>query len=109
MVTRKVVLRDTDDALGSRYLAASLHSDGSLVISGQDLGGGVSQFFGYSEYEWHWTVAAQDVGRLADALGSGNDLLAALRRRFANERASELRPFLEEHDIPFESWSRIGD
>ena len=41
-----VVLRDTSDASGTRFLEARLDADGTLRIEGQDLGPGVSAVFG---------------------------------------------------------------
>ncbi len=52
MTVNCVVLRDTRDEGGARYLEAAIKSNGDLVISGQDLGPGVKAFFGVSEYEW---------------------------------------------------------
>lgn len=60
MTVNSVVLRDTRDDGGTRYLEAFVKSNGDLIISGQDLGPGVEAFFGVSEYEWAWTVAACD-------------------------------------------------
>ncbi|MCB0058349.1 MAG: hypothetical protein KDE45_15035 [Caldilineaceae bacterium] len=106
-----VTLRDMHDEGGHRSLAASLAEDGTLTITGQDLGDGVEQFFGPGnrEYEWVWTIRAQHVPQLAAALGAGDDLLAALAARFSDERAAGLQPFLDEQAIPYDHWSRVGD
>ena len=104
-------LRNTRDGLGTRYLDARLLDDGSVSIQGQDLGAGVERAFGSgnSEYEWAWTVRPEHVAELLSALDSGDDVLAALARRFSGDAAAGLQPFLVEHGIPYESWSRIGD
>lgn len=106
-----VILRDIRDKLGTRYLAASISPEGTLAITGQDLGDGVEQIFGPGnrEYEWAWTIQAPDVARLAAALDAGDDLLAGLARQFSGDAAAGLKPFLDEKGIPYESWSRIGD
>lgn len=107
MTRHAVVLRNTHDRLGTRFLGAELTPDGSLRISGQDIGAGVEQFFGYDEYEWEWTIYPDGVGKLADALGT-DDILGGLRKRFADDAAAGLEAFLAEHGVQWESWSRIG-
>ena len=103
-----VTLRDTQDADGTRRLTAAL-TGGDLVIEGLDHGAGVERIFGYREYEWVWTVKADDVPRLRAALGDPPDLTEALHRQFSGEAAAELKPFLDSKGIPYEAWSRIGD
>ena len=106
-----VILRDTRDADGTRYLVARLEPNGDLVIEGQDLGNGVEQALGggVREYEWAWTLRAAAVCSLAEALGAESDVLAALRGRFSGENTGLLASFLKEHNIAYEFWSRIGD
>lgn len=103
-----VVLREIQDKDGKRRLSAGLEGDG-VVIRGWDYGDGVECFFGYREYEWVWTVRAQHVSALLSALGAEGDVISALERRFSGDRSGEIGPFLEEHAIPYESWSRVGD
>ena len=109
MIVNRVVLRDTRDEGGTRYLEASIGSNGDLIFSGQDLGPGVEGFFGASEYEWVWTVAASDCKQLLEALASTTDLLEAVSNKFSGERASDLQPFLKSAGIPYDAWSRVGD
>ena len=111
MKTYTLLLRDMHDEGGRRFLGASLAADGTLTITGQDLGDGVEQFFGPGnrEYEWVWTIRAQHLPTLAAALGADDDLLAALAARFSGERAAGLQPFLDDQAIPYEYWSRVGD
>jgi hypothetical protein len=106
---KRVVLRNVEDAQGTRHLQASLKREGDLVIEGQDLGAGVKSALGVYEYEWAWTIRAADVSLLLDALGATSDLLSALRERFSGDRGADLGDFLESHDIPYETWSRMGD
>ena len=109
MTSKRVVLRNTRDAQGTRYLEASINDKGDLVIEGQDLGAGVEEIFGVSEYEWAWTISAQDCNQLLVALGTKSDLLSALVERFAGERTSDLQSFLESEGIRFTAWGRMGD
>ena len=103
------VLRNERTESDTRYLAASFSPDGDLVVEGQDLGSGVEAAFGCREYEWTWTVANANLPRLAEALGASSDLLRAMERRFCGPAAAHLMTFLQENQIPFKSWSRIGD
>lgn len=105
---RHVVLRDIQDADGSRLLQASLVG-GDVVIEGRDYGDGVERFLGVREYEWAWKIPAVGVPALCAALGVTEDVLAALGRRFSGENAADLSSFLEEQGIPTEKWSRHGD
>ena len=109
MTTSHVVLRDAQDADGSRLLQASLTSRGDIVIEGRDYGAGVERIFGYSEYEWVWTIPAASVEALRCALPASDDVLSALKDRFGGENDAELGAFLESNEIPTERWSRLGD
>jgi len=109
MTSKSVVLRDIKDADGVRQLNASLTGEGDLVIEGWDFGDSVERILGVREYEWIWTVRAGDFPVLLHALGGSSDLLAALSQRFSDDKAAELKSFLTSHDIPHESWSRMGD
>ena len=111
MTNRSITLRHSHDVLGSQYLGASISADGTLTIEGQDIGDGVERIFGTGnrEYEWTWTIESKDIAELKSALESGDDVLVALAERFSNDAAAELQPFLDEHGIHYECWSRIGD
>lgn len=106
-----VTLRESTDGGGSRHLWARRTTAGDVVIEGQDVGGGVEEIFGEGirEYEWTWTIRAANVPALLGALGAGDDVLTALGRRFSGDRAADLYGFLEDHGVPFEAWSRVGD
>ncbi len=52
----EVVLVDERSGPDSRRIWASLDTDGSLTISGQDIGPKVERFFGTDEYEFSYTV-----------------------------------------------------
>lgn len=105
----KVVLREQRREGDYRYLGAEIKENGDLYMEGQDLGSGVEEAFGCREYEWCWTVKAQDIEKLKIAIGSEGEILDLLKKHFSNEKAAGLYKFMRDHDIPFESWSRIGD
>ena len=107
-MTNSISLRNTSDAGGSRYLDASIQPNGDLLIEGQDLGPAVEEFFGVGEYEWKWTVTAEDCERLRAALGT-TDLLAGLVEQFSGDKAAGLDDFLLANDIPYDVWTRLGD
>jgi hypothetical protein len=106
-----VTLRDSRDAGGSRHLSATLKNDGSLLIEGQDIGPSGERFFGpgLTEYEWAWLIRPSGVTVLKLALGGGDDVLVALRERFAGDAAVGLQAFLQENGVVYEPWSRVGD
>ena len=106
---RNVVLREERIAGDYRYLGAEINKDGDLVIEGQDLGPTVKALLGDIEYEWCWTIKAQDIHLIKQALKEDGDILVMLKRRFSGENSSKLSDFLQNQGIPFESWSRIGD
>ena len=105
-----VILRDTRDDGGSRYLGARLEGDGTLLIEGHDRGPGVERFFGpgLTEYEWAWIIRPPGVSTLKEALAC-DDVLAALRDRFSGDAAAGLQPFLDDNGVPYEPWSRVGE
>lgn len=106
---KKTVLRDERDRRGLRFLSVEIQQNGDLVFEGQDLGPVVEEFFGSSEYEWRWTIKAEHMPILQKALGKGGDIINMLETRFSNEKSADVLSFLEEHNIPFESWHRYGD
>jgi hypothetical protein len=109
MESRIVVLRNMVDELGSRHLQAMVTAEGDLVISGTDHGDGVEQIFGdgYREYEWVWTISADQLTSLSEA-ADGN-LLDVLEQRFSGEAAAGLGEYLAAIGAELVTWSRIGD
>lgn len=106
-----VILRQTRDESGSRYLQATLYANGDVAIEGQDLGKGVEAFWGegLTEYEFAMTIRAADVPLLHQALAAQGDVLLALKQWFASQSSLEPGAFLDAHNIPYEFWSRVGD
>lgn len=106
---KKVVLRNEKTANDYRYLSAEIKENGNLVFEGQDLGSGVEGAFSSSEYEWYWTIKSDDIHLFKNAMGTNGNILTELKQTFSNENAAELYEFMNSNNIPFESWSRIGD
>ena len=104
-----VILRDERASKDSRYLEASLSADGDLVIHGSDWGAEVARIWGDSEYEWFWTIRAKDLPVFEAALQAQNNLLDVLKMNFSDENAANLSSFMDQHDIKYEFWSRIGE
>jgi hypothetical protein len=111
------VLREVHDENGSQVVWVTPHLDGRLEIRGQDLGSGVSDFWGaeFKEYEYSYTVAASDVPSLVAALGSADagtpdDDVVELLRRYLREPGAVLGQLLGDRGrVPAEFWSRVGE
>ena len=71
---------------------ASLERDGVLRIIGQDLGPVAEAISPDGEYEWFYTIAAQDVPALVVALGGqpGTDVIDLLEQRWTGDAAYNL-------------------
>ena len=106
---KKVILRNQKDDRIYRYLGARIKENGDLLIEGQDLGSGVEDAFGCAEYEWYWTIKVKDLHLFNQALGFSGNILCLLKIYFSNENAVELYQFMKKNNIPFDSYSRIGD
>ena len=109
MKKTQVTLREERTKGDYRFLGAELKENGDLVIEGQDLGNGVKCAFGCVEYEWCWTIKANDIPLFKKAIGSEKEILEILETYFSREKASGLYEFMQNNKIPFDSWSRIGD
>ncbi|OBG24109.1 hypothetical protein A5768_22330 [Mycolicibacterium fortuitum] len=102
------VFEDRVDEDGThRHSAAYLSETGALVISTHDLGPGVQEFFGMSEYEAEETFSVEQTARMREALGE--DLIAAIAERFP-ESGLDLAKYAESIGIGRgKIWNRIGD
>ncbi|MFK7766785.1 MAG: hypothetical protein AB8B55_06150 [Mariniblastus sp.] len=111
MADQTIILRRTRDKLGSRFLGATLTSDGTVTIRGQDLGRGVAEVFGAgnTEYEWVWTIPPDSVTALCKSLDCGDDVLAGLQSNFSGDDAAKLKSYLDESGIQYKASSRLGD
>ena len=110
---KSVVLRDTRDADGVRYLAVHRKEDGGIVIEGQDLGIGVERTFGkgLTEYEWSWSISPDAVPALVAALGGveDEDPLQLLTDWFEVHGKTDPGIHLRDAGVPVAFWSRVGD
>ena len=97
------------DSKGTRLLEASLIAGGDLRLSGLDWGDGVEEIFGYREYEYVLTVKSADLPQLQKAIGRQADILTSLQKLFSSQQAAGPKTFLDEHNIPYDFWSRLGD
>jgi hypothetical protein len=108
-----VVLRQSRDARGSRYLEASRHEDGGIQILGQDLGPGVEEIFGAGlrEYEWSWDIEATVVPAVIAALDGreGDDPLYVLAAWTVAHSGVDPGSYLQKASVRINFWSRIGD
>jgi hypothetical protein len=96
-----ITLRDQDGCC----IWAALSSDGALVISGQDL----NPPNGWEEYEYEFTIPAEDVSLIRSALDGTRDqslldLVAANSERFID---GELGKWLDAVGARHKFWSRI--
>lgn len=105
----KTILRNERNKQGFRFLSAEIQHNGDLIFEGQDIGPVVEEFFGSSEYEWRWTIKAEHIPILQRVLTEDGNIINLLETRFSNEKAADVLSFLEEHNIPFDSWHRYGD
>jgi hypothetical protein len=109
----RVILRDTRDASGTRFLEARVGPDGTLRIEGQDLGRGVTEVFGegLSEYEWWWRLPPDHLDEAAATLGGapGEPILAVIGRWGAAHPGADPGSALREAGLPIDFDSRIGD
>ena len=76
----EVVLLDEWIDGESRRVVAKLTDDGSLMISGQDIGPSVERIFGSDEYEYSHTIPAPFVTSFFELLGARQvtDILGAI-------------------------------
>jgi len=81
-----------------------------LIIDGYDIGKNVKEYWGDSDYEYNTTIRTNEVTKLFVVMeipvGDKNSLLGALQQRFhTNSCYSELRNFLDQQKIRYESFS----
>jgi hypothetical protein len=98
---RVVELRRERNGDNKRFLDAWVTPEGSLVLSGHDLGPA-------TEYEWSHTFPTESIPALRAALGGEEheDILDVLER-YRGDRSYDLSRVLHETDdaIPREFWS----
>jgi len=104
----EVVLVDERSGADSRRIWASLDTDGSLAISGQDIGPKVERFFGTDEYEFSHTVPVAYLEPFFSLLGvkSFENPLEAIKQ-FGGNNFEKLSDVLEQakETMPIKFWS----
>ena len=108
-VIATVVLQDKRSDGGLLHLHAELRQNGDLAFVGHDLGKPVRGFFGFDECEWEYVVKAEHVPLFRNALECSGDLLRSISRKFRGNSSANIDEFMESNDIPFDTWSRVGD
>lgn len=95
-----------------RSLWATMLADGGMTLAGQELGASIAIFGeGLTEYEWAWTVAAEDVPLLPAAFGGklGDDPIPLIRHWVRKGRGHDPGKHLEKSGFAVGFWSRMGD
>ncbi len=105
----EVVLVDERYGADSRRIWASINDDGSLEISGQDIGPKVERFFGTDEYEFVHTVPFAFLEPFFSMLGvEGFENPLDAIREFGGNNYERLADVLEQAKevMPVKFWSR---
>ena len=103
-------MKNSRDKRGWQSRALRANEDGTVEISGQDFGSGVSDFWGdgLTEYEFIRTLSPDAVAALRLSLDIGDaPLLEALGFRF--ETTDALEDYLQVNGIETTFWSRVGE
>ena len=104
----EVVLVDEKSGADTRHIWASLDLDGSLIISGQDIGPKVERFFGTDEYEFSYTIPAAYLETFFSTLGveTNGDYLGAIKQ-FGGNNYERLADVLEQtkETTPIQFWN----
>jgi hypothetical protein len=110
---RMLTLRSEHDERGVHSLSLCFEENGDVKIEGQDLGPGVAEWFGEgrTEYEWTITISATDVPAYVRGLGGnpGDNIPELVRTCYNRDPHCVSTRFLQEHGIPNDLWSRVGD
>ena len=106
---QKIVLYEYQSTDISVTIEALINEQGSLVISGYDIGEAVSKICGDSDYEYSMTIPAAELAKLRDLVALGDDNSRFLDWLYAhfhsNNCFSAIQQFLKSSNIAFESFS----
>ncbi|MBX7430633.1 hypothetical protein JDV09_00695 [Mycobacterium sp. Y57] len=88
-------------------LDATLQPDGSLRIDGQDLGPVTEPVSPDGEYEYGYTIAAQDVPAMVIALGGqhGTDIIDLLEHHWSGAQSYGLGAAIRSSGVPHHFWN----
>lgn len=96
---------------GNEQISIHVRADienGSLTISGQDLGSFCEEFWGDSDYEYFYNFSAEETEKLLTAIGGNENPAEALTERFSGaEGCQKLREFCEKENIHYEFISYV--
>ncbi len=95
----------------SLSITATLLPDGSVRIDGHDLSKDLSMIFGQgiSEYEYSITIENAEVPFLLVSLNETGDVLSALQAYFRENPTTAPRSVMDQSNIAYKFWSRLGD
>jgi hypothetical protein len=106
---RTVHLREEHSGRDRRWLDAYIDGEGSLVISGHDLGPATAVMSDEREYEWSHTFPPSSLPLLLSALGGteGDDLLDLLAGRYTGQNSYGLEAVIRDTraTVPRRFWS----
>ena len=101
-----MVIVQIRDGKTSYALYADLRASGDLVVAGHDLSKWQEDSFGRDEYEYFYTVRADAVTRVCEALGVERagllDALQSLLAPHGVSASTAWRTWLQTHDMPYE-------
>lgn len=105
---KELILFEQRNGQDSRTIWACLLPDGSLQISGHDIGPMVERFFGFDEYEFAHTISTNDVQPFLELLGAPSDDVLNALSQYTGNRYSELSEAIEQAKavMPIQFWSR---
>ncbi len=101
---RSVTLLDECRAdSSSLHLIAVLERSGDLRLEGQDLGPVTAPISPDGEYEYFYTIRADDVPALVTALGGApsDNILDLLEQRWADQHSYQLGRTIRDSGVPF--------
>ncbi len=102
---RDLILCDYRSSRVDVHVWAAL-TDGTLTISGQDLGPYVEDSWGDEDYEYWYKFDEANTEKLIEAIHGEEDPEAALLREFSGERGcSRLRSFCKRNKIEYSFFS----
>jgi hypothetical protein len=87
------------------HVSASIR-DGGLLISGQDLGPDVEEFWGDSDYEYFYSLTLDDTRKLHDLLKTDSKqdigLLELIKLYFSDlDGCDNFKKYCDQHDIQY--------
>ena len=104
---KNLVLCDYRSERVDVHVRASL-TDGSLTVSGHDLGPFVKDFLGDDDYEYWYEFDRENTEKLMAAINGEEDPESALLREFSGEDGcSKLRDLCNSKDIKYRFFSYV--